>query len=91
MDFPPPVIQQVQSQPYPLLFATISGAHLYDSDFDLRGVHILPTSQVIGLNTGPETIESEKIIDGNPVNTTSAARSAAEPSTVCPQHAASLT
>ena len=37
----------VASQPYPLLFATISGAHLYgfpspDSDFDLRGVHILP-------------------------------------------------
>jgi len=34
-------------QPHPLLFATISGAHLYgfpspDSDYDLRGVHILP-------------------------------------------------
>ena len=33
----------VASQPYPLLFATIRGAHLYgfpspDSDFDLRGV-----------------------------------------------------
>ena len=32
---------------YPLVFATISGAHLYgfpsaDSDFDLRGVHPLP-------------------------------------------------
>ena len=32
------------AQPYPLLFATISGAHLYgfpspDSDFDLRGAH----------------------------------------------------
>ena len=37
----------VQNQPYPLLFATISGSHLYgfpsaDSDYDLRGVHILP-------------------------------------------------
>jgi hypothetical protein len=34
-------------QPYPLLFATVSGAHLYgfpspDSDWDLRGVHVLP-------------------------------------------------
>ncbi len=34
----------VDSQPFPLLFATISGAHLYgfpspDSDFDLRGAH----------------------------------------------------
>jgi hypothetical protein len=33
------------SQPYPLLFATVSGAHLYgfpspDSDFDLRAAHI---------------------------------------------------
>ncbi|MEE3717935.1 nucleotidyltransferase domain-containing protein [Tumidithrix elongata RA019] len=50
------------SQPYPLLFATISGAHLYgfpspDSDYDLRGVHILPISEVIGLHTGQETIE----------------------------------
>jgi len=34
----------VAAQPYPLLFTTISGAHLYgfpspDSDYDLRGVH----------------------------------------------------
>ncbi len=41
----------VAAQPYPLLFVTISGAHLYgfpsaDSDFDLRGVHILPPSEV---------------------------------------------
>ncbi len=50
------------SQPYPLLFATISGAHLYgfpspDSDYDLRGVHILPAREVVGLDTGPETLE----------------------------------
>lgn len=37
----------VSAQPYPLLFTTISGTHLYgfpspDSDFDLRGVHVLP-------------------------------------------------
>jgi len=37
----------VAAQPQPLLFATISGAHLYgfpppDSDFDLRGAHVLP-------------------------------------------------
>jgi uncharacterized protein len=57
------------AQPFPLLFATISGAHLYgfpspDSDHDLRGVHILPLTQVIGLNTGPETIEvSERQTD----------------------------
>ncbi len=49
-------------QPYSLLFATVSGAHLYgfpspDSDYDLRGVHILPVREVIGLETGRETIE----------------------------------
>ena len=51
-----------KNQPYPLLFATISGAHLYgfpspDSDYDLRGVHVLPVQEVIGLNTGRETLE----------------------------------
>ena len=50
------------SHPAPLLFATISGAHLYgfasaDSDFDLRGVHVLPLAEVIGLRQGPATIE----------------------------------
>ena len=40
-------VRQVEAHPYPLVFATISGAHLYgfpspDSDYDLRGVHLLP-------------------------------------------------
>lgn len=48
--------------PYPLLFATISGAHLYgfpspDSDYDLRGAHILPVEEVIGFHTPNETFE----------------------------------
>ena len=50
-------------QRYPLLFATVSGAHLYgfpspDSDYDLRGVHVLPAAEVLGLTVGPDTIES---------------------------------
>jgi predicted nucleotidyltransferase len=50
------------AQPHPLLFATVSGAHLYgfpspDSDFDLRGVHVLPPEAVVGLEEGPGTIE----------------------------------
>ncbi len=50
------------SHPYPLLFATVSGAHLYgfpspDSDWDLRGVHLLPLPELVGLETGPETYE----------------------------------
>lgn len=35
-----------------------------DSDYDLRGVHILPTPEVVGLNPGRETIEVSKIQDG---------------------------
>jgi hypothetical protein len=39
--------------PYPLVFATVSGAHLYgfasiDSDLDLRGAHVLPAADVLG-------------------------------------------
>jgi predicted nucleotidyltransferase len=57
------LLQVACRQPYPLLFATISGAHLYgfpspDSDHDLRGAHILPAREVVGLDTGAETIES---------------------------------
>jgi predicted nucleotidyltransferase len=56
------LIKIVQNQPYPLLFATISGAHLYgfpsaDSDYDLRGSHILPVSEIVGLYQPKETIE----------------------------------
>ena len=59
----------VSGQPYPLLFVTISGAHLYgfpspDSDYDLRGVHILPAREVVGLDTGPETLEVSEPSDG---------------------------
>jgi predicted nucleotidyltransferase len=58
----------VAAQPYPLLFATISGAHLYgfpspDSDFDIRGVHILPLADVVGLYEKQETIEVSELRD----------------------------
>ncbi|MFN0136895.1 MAG: DNA polymerase beta superfamily protein [Phycisphaerae bacterium] len=56
-------------QPYPLLFATISGAHLYgfpspDSDFDLRGVHVLPAREVLGLFPPRETNEQSCVEQG---------------------------
>jgi predicted nucleotidyltransferase len=55
--------------PYPLVFASISGAHLYgfpspDSDYDLRGCHVLPVREVVGLDTGRETIETSSKDDG---------------------------
>src|SRR2546425_10167556 len=57
------------AQPYPLLFATISGAHLYgfpspDSDYDLRGAHVLPLEKIVGLEAKDETIEDSRIIEG---------------------------
>jgi predicted nucleotidyltransferase len=50
----PRVAQQTAEHRYPLLFATISGAHLYgfpsaDSDYDIRGAHVLPLNDVLGL------------------------------------------
>jgi predicted nucleotidyltransferase len=59
----------VLRHPYPLVFATISGAHLYgfpspDSDYDVRGCHILPVREVVGLVPGRETIESSTTDSG---------------------------
>src|SRR4051812_28639120 len=44
------------------LFVTISGAHLYgfpspDSDVDLRGCHLLPLRDVVGLALPNQTVE----------------------------------
>ena len=49
------------------VFVTISGAHLYgfpskDSDVDLRGSHVLPVSDVIGLKDADETFQSTQAI-----------------------------
>ncbi|HEV2666333.1 MAG TPA: nucleotidyltransferase domain-containing protein, partial [Blastocatellia bacterium] len=69
MKFDPRIYGEITAQPYPVLFATISGAHLYgfpspDSDYDLRGVHILPVREVVGLDPGRETIEVSDVRDG---------------------------
>lgn len=62
------LLTAIAEQPYPLLFVTISGAHLYgfpspDSDYDLRGSHILPLQEVVGLESGRETIELSEMRD----------------------------
>jgi predicted nucleotidyltransferase len=61
--------REIAEHPYPLLFSTISGAHLYgfpspDSDYDLRGVHILPASEALGLLPKQETVEVSGWRDG---------------------------
>src|SRR5438128_5948414 len=69
MTIDPRLHRIVAAQPYPLLFATISGAHLYgfpspDSDFDLRGAHVLPLEKVVGLEVRDETVEDSRVIEG---------------------------
>lgn len=61
--------EEVVRHPYPLIFATISGAHLYgfpspDSDYDLRGCHILPAREIVSLDPGRETVESSTVEGG---------------------------
>ncbi|WP_407569458.1 DNA polymerase beta superfamily protein [Deinococcus altitudinis] len=69
MNFPQPLYDAIQNHLYPLMFASVSGAHLYgfaspDSDWDLRGVHILPASEVLGLALPRETVDSDRVVDG---------------------------
>jgi hypothetical protein len=65
MSIDPRLHRIVAAQPYPLLFATISGSHLYgfpspDSDFDLRGAHVLSLEQVIGSEVHGETVQNAR-------------------------------
>lgn len=61
-DVPPWVGAVADELAYPLVFVTVSGAHLYgfasvESDVDLRAVHVLPAAEVVGLTVGPETLQ----------------------------------
>lgn len=65
--------EDLRAQPHPLLFATLSGAHLYgfpsaDSDYDLRGAHILPARNMLGLSVRDETIEWSGLRDGREID-----------------------
>jgi predicted nucleotidyltransferase len=62
----PPWLAEVTGD---VVFATVSGAHLYgfpsvDSDVDLRGVHLMPIEDVVGLRTGEETVDRTWTRDG---------------------------
>jgi len=64
---------EVAAHPYPLLFATVSGAHLYgfpspDSDFDLRGIHVLPQAECLALDEPATTVALEHERDGAEVD-----------------------
>lgn len=52
----------LQRHPHPLLFVTMSGAHLYgfesaDSDYDLRGCHVTPLRLALRMAAPSETFE----------------------------------
>lgn len=69
MNFPASVENATKSHSYPLVFATVCGAHLTGlasptSPYEIRGAHILPIKQVLGLEINEETIELQKEADG---------------------------
>jgi uncharacterized protein len=58
------------------LFVTVSGAHLYgfpssDRDVDLRGCHLLPLSDVVGLELPDQTLERKTVDNGTEVESVS--------------------
>jgi len=65
----------LDEQPYLLLFAVISGAHLFgfpshDSDIDIRGIHILPVEDVISLKKPKETVNIDRVDQGTELDLT---------------------
>ncbi len=66
MELPAELSTIVQQHPHPLIFATVSGAHLYgfespDSDWDLRGCHVLPARVVVRL-AAPDKAETYEVM-----------------------------
>ena len=54
----------------PILFATVAGSHAFGfpsptSDYDVRGIHVLPLEKVVGLDPGQDTLRR---IYSNPLN-----------------------
>ncbi|MBA4074810.1 MAG: nucleotidyltransferase [Cyanobacteria bacterium PR.023] len=69
MNFPASVKNATQTHSYPLVFATACGAHLTGLDsptspYEIRGAHILPVRQVLGLEINEETVELRQEAEG---------------------------
>jgi hypothetical protein len=63
------LLAEVEAHAFPLLFTTVSGAHLYgfpspDSDVDLRGAHVMPAALLGGLDRVEETVKSSHVRAG---------------------------
>jgi uncharacterized protein len=68
----PAMRRLVEGLAYRPLFVTVSGAHLYgfpssDSDVDLRGCHLLPLRDVVGLDLPRQTLEHKTVCNGTEV------------------------
>jgi predicted nucleotidyltransferase len=65
-----PKVQELTAEvAHPLVFASLSGAHLYgfpshDSDWDVRGAHVLPVESVLRLQAPDDTLEVMRVDDG---------------------------
>jgi predicted nucleotidyltransferase len=69
MTIDPRLHRIVAAQPYPLLFATISGAHLYgfpspDSDYDLREARMCCRSTRLWAGTAGRSVKEQLIVPG---------------------------
>src|SRR5690606_23484365 len=65
----PRVVGTVEQHPHRVLFASLSGAHLYgfeshDSDVDVRGAHVLPPEAFLRLADPVDTHELMDVIEG---------------------------
>lgn len=69
-----PLLRRVaEEHPRPLVFATVSGAHLYgfpsaDSDFDLRGVHLASPQELFGLAEAEESLVRAEVREGKEID-----------------------
>lgn len=64
-----PKLAAIAGRDLDIVFATVSGAHLYgfaspDSDVDLRGAFVLPIEAMIGLSQPTETVTIEETEEG---------------------------
>lgn len=69
MNFSAALENALKSQTYPMVFATVCGAHLAglsaaDSPYEIRGAHVLPTKQILGLTIDEETIDLRPEAEG---------------------------
>lgn len=64
----PAAFEVIKSHPHPLLFSSISGAHLYgfpseNSDWDIRGIHLLPLESFLGMQETNDTYEFMEFVN----------------------------